>query len=66
MPLMDGFEFASEVTPLIAGRPTVLLMMLTSSDAPQDQQRAREMPVIQGFLTKPLTTQQVRTLLEIA
>jgi len=64
MPLMDGFEFASAVTPLIGGQPTVLLMMLTSSDAPQDQQRAREMPVIQGFLTKPLTAQQVRDLLE--
>lgn len=64
MPLMDGFEFAREAAPLVEGRPTVLLMMLTSSDAPQDQQRARELPVIQGFLTKPLTAQKVRELLQ--
>ncbi|MCU0763646.1 MAG: response regulator [Hydrogenophaga sp.] len=64
MPLMDGFEFAREASPLVEGRPTVLLMMLTSSDAPQDQQRARELPVIQGFLTKPLTAQKVREMLQ--
>lgn len=66
MPLMDGFEFAREASPLLQGRPTVLLMMLTSSDAPQDQQRARELPVIQDFLTKPLTSQKVRELLQSA
>lgn len=63
MPLMDGFEFAREATPLLDGRPTARLMLLTSSDAPQDRQRAEEMPVIRDFITKPLTVQRVRDLL---
>ena len=37
--------------------------MLTSSDAPQDRKIASEMPLIQGFITKPLTVQKVRELL---
>jgi CheY-like chemotaxis protein len=63
MPLMDGFEFARKAAPLLSGKPTVRLMMLTSSDAPQDRQIASEMPLIQDFITKPLTVQKVRDLL---
>eukprot|EP01136_Pigoraptor_vietnamica_P014397 Opistho-1_new@56547 len=36
MPLMDGFEFARQATPLLSHKPTVVVLMLTSSDAPQD------------------------------
>lgn len=63
MPLMDGFEFVRQATPLLSGKPTVKLMMLTSSDAPRDRQIASEMPLIQGFITKPLSAQKVRELL---
>ncbi|HEX5739501.1 MAG TPA: response regulator, partial [Hydrogenophaga sp.] len=63
MPLMDGFEFARRATPFLSGKSTVLLMMLSSSDAPQDRQIASEMPVIQDFITKPLSVQKVRDLL---
>ncbi len=63
MPLMDGFEFAREATPLLDGRSTVRLMLLTSSDAPRDRQRAEDMPVIRDFITKPLTVQRARDLL---
>lgn len=63
MPLMDGFEFARKATPLLTGKSTVLLMMLTSSDAPRDRQIASEMPLIQDFITKPLSVQKVRDLL---
>jgi CheY-like chemotaxis protein len=63
MPLMDGFEFARKATPLLTEKPTVRLMMLTSSDAPQDRKIASEMPLIQDFITKPLTVQKVRDLL---
>lgn len=64
MPQMDGFEFAREAQPLLQDKPTVLVMMLTSSDAPQDRLRASDMPVIQGFVTKPLTRERVREMLQ--
>lgn len=64
MPLMDGFEFALEATPLLAGKPTVVLVMLTSSGSPKDRQRVAEIPVIQGFVTKPLVANAVRTMLQ--
>lgn len=60
MPLMDGFEFARQATPLLNGKSTIWLMMLTSSDAPRDRQIASEMPLIRNFITKPLSVQKVR------
>lgn len=63
MPLVDGFEVATQATPLLAGKPTTMLLMLTSSGAPQDRQRASQLPVIQGFVTKPLTTEMVRDMI---
>jgi CheY-like chemotaxis protein len=64
MPMMDGFEFARLATPLLQGKPTVVLMMLTSSGSPLDRQRVREFPVIQGYVTKPLTADMVREMLQ--
>ncbi|MCV0441266.1 MAG: response regulator [Hydrogenophaga sp.] len=64
MPLMDGFEFAQRATPLLSDKPTVVVMMLTSSDAAHDRERASEIPLIQGFVTKPLTVERVREMLE--
>ncbi|MGE0349718.1 response regulator [Hydrogenophaga sp.] len=63
MPLMDGFEFALKATPLLSDKPTVVVMMLTSSDAAHDRERAGEIPLIQDFVTKPLTVERVRELL---
>jgi len=63
MPVMDGFEFARQVTPLLSGKPTVVLLMLTSSDSPLDRQRVAEFPVIKGYVTKPLTPELVRSML---
>jgi CheY-like chemotaxis protein len=63
MPQMDGFEFARLATPLLRNKPAVVVMMLTSSDAPQDRRQASEMPLIQGFVTKPLTAQRVKDML---
>lgn len=66
MPQMDGFEFARQARPLLQDKPTMLVMMLTSSDAPQDRLRAGDMPLIQGFVTKPLTRERVRAMLQPA
>ena len=66
MPLMDGFEVALQATPLLQGKQTTVLLMLTSSGAPGDQQRASEIPVIQGYVIKPLTADVVREMLRDA
>ncbi len=63
MPGMDGFEVARRATPLLQGKPAVVLLMLTSSASPQDRERATAISIIQGYLTKPLTVDGVRELL---
>ncbi len=63
MPGMDGFEVARHATPLLQGKPAVVLLMLTSSASPQDRERAAAISIIQGYLTKPLTVDGVRELL---
>lgn len=64
MPIMDGFEFALEATPLLCDKPTVVLVMLTSSGSPKDRERVGKIPVIQGFVTKPLLADVVRDMLQ--
>jgi CheY-like chemotaxis protein len=63
MPMMDGFEVARNAAPLIEGKPTVMLVMLTSSESPADKQRALALPVIQDYVTKPLSVDLVKQLL---
>lgn len=64
MPMMNGFEVAQEAAPLITGKPTVILVMLTSSGSPLDRERAATISVISGYVTKPLTVEEARKLLE--
>lgn len=63
MPMMDGFEVAENAAPLIENKPTVMVVMLTSSGSPADKERALALPVIQGYVTKPLTSEQVKVLM---
>lgn len=63
MPLMDGFEFAELASPILAGTPSVTIVMLTSSPSPNDRQRAEGIETIRGFMTKPLTKELVMKLL---
>jgi CheY-like chemotaxis protein len=60
MPMMDGFEVARRISPLLASKPVAILIMLTSSSSESDRRRAREIPAIRGFITKPLTEEAVR------
>lgn len=55
MPGMDGWQFAEAATLVLAGHSTVIVVMLTSSANDDDRRRAREIKIISGFLTKPLT-----------
>jgi CheY-like chemotaxis protein len=60
MPMMDGFQVAEQLTPVFAGHPTLIVMMLTSSGAQGDRDRAASLDVIRGFVTKPLTAEAAR------
>lgn len=60
MPLMDGFEVANRLSPILTSRPWVLLVMLTSSGNPADKVRAETIPAIKGFVTKPLDVLAVK------
>jgi CheY-like chemotaxis protein len=64
MPMMSGFEMAEAATPLLGDKPSVVLVMLTSSGSPADQERAKAMDIIKGYVTKPVTVTAVRELLE--
>ena len=63
MPMMDGFEVAERAAPLLRDKRAVILVMVSSSCAPEDHKRAGELEIIHGFITKPLTTEAVKDLL---
>jgi CheY-like chemotaxis protein len=55
MPRMNGFTVAEKLVPILATNCDVVIFMLTSSDAREDRARAREIPVISGYVIKPLS-----------
>ena len=63
MPMMDGFEMAEQATPLLMDKPSVVLLMLTSSGSPADRERANTLPIIKGYVTKPLDVATVHKLM---
>lgn len=63
MPMMDGFEVAEQATPLLADKPSVVLMMLTSSGSQADRDRANSLPIIKAYVTKPLDVATVQGLI---
>lgn len=63
MPGMDGFEFAQSATQYLLGGDTATIVMLTSSASETDRRRAQELPVIRGYIIKPLTERTATDLL---
>jgi len=63
MPMMDGFEVAEKAAPLLEGKPTIILVMLTSSGSPADKARALTMSIIKDYVTKPLSVEMVKELI---
>ena len=56
MPRMNGFEFLEAAEKLLPDsfQNKAIVIMLTSSIAPQDQERAAEFDVIKAYINKPL------------
>jgi len=64
MPAMDGWEFLERYRSLPAARKAdIVLIMLTTSLNPDDEKRTRSIPEVAGFENKPLTQEQLDSLL---
>lgn len=59
MPQMDGFEFLEAVTQSLSKDQCPVIVMLTTSLNPVDEEQASRFPVVQRFLNKPLTQDQL-------
>ena len=63
MPVMDGWAFVEAITPLLPQHPGLKIVLLTTSSSPEDFARAQSLPMISGYLTKPLSPQSAKDLL---
>lgn len=64
MPVMDGWEFAEGFINLEENqKENCTLIMLTSSFNPDDKTKATFLPVISGFLNKPLNQEKINSIL---
>jgi CheY-like chemotaxis protein len=57
MPGMSGFDFVEECRQLERPAGPVIIVMLTSSPAPEDIERANAYPEIRQYVTKPLSAE---------
>lgn len=63
MPKMDGFEFLDAATRELGARfARIVIMMLTTSLNPYDQERARQYPVVKDYCNKPLLLEYLERL----
>jgi CheY-like chemotaxis protein len=64
MPAMNGWEFLEEYKLLDEDhRAKVIMIMLTTSLNPADQEKANSISDVNGFLNKPLTREAMKELL---
>ncbi|HYK47515.1 MAG TPA: response regulator [Parafilimonas sp.] len=64
MPRMNGWEFLERYRKLeLQQKKDVVIIMLTTSLNPADEKKARSMPEISGFESKPLTLDMLKNIL---
>ncbi|EQA43594.1 response regulator receiver domain protein [Leptospira broomii serovar Hurstbridge str. 5399] len=65
MPRMDGWEFLEEYRKLNASdKERIIILMLTTSLNPDDQERSQKFSEISLFINKPLSPEKLETILE--
>ena len=64
MPRMNGWEFLEEYKDLApAQKAKIVIIMLTTSVNPEDKEHAEKIKEVNGFETKPLTTEKLNGIL---
>ena len=61
MPIMSGWDFLDSLPKMVQAPPIIYL--LTSSLDDRDREKAKDYPIVQGYLTKPLSLPVIDTLL---
>ena len=65
MPGMNGWEFLEEYEKLDDNlKGEIMIMMLTTSINPYDEEKAKNTKFINGFLNKPLTTEALEKIID--
>ncbi len=64
MPVMNGFEFLSRWEKRNNDRKGVKVLMVTSSQDGQDQERAKQFGSVLGYITKPLDRDEFGKLIQ--
>ena len=65
MPAMDGWEFLEEYGKLKSNQlAKTVIVMLTTSLNPDDKSKAKVIPLIADFMSKPLTKEKLENILE--
>ncbi len=65
MPVMDGFGFLDAFENLnCPGKENVVVVVLTSSLSPKDLERIKKSSVVKEFVSKPLTSNMVNSLMD--
>lgn len=65
MPGMNGWEFLNEYESLGKDlHSRVLVVMLTTSDNPDDEAKARRYQFLTDYIIKPLTSEGIRSIIE--
>jgi len=65
MPAMNGWEFLEEYNKLDQSlKGQIMIVMLTTSINPDDETKAQDIDLIDGFLSKPLTEEMLAEIIE--
>lgn len=64
MPGMNGFDFVEAFQKVAKQADQIIIVMLTSSPAPEDITRAQTYPEIRQYVTKPLSAEMAREIAE--
>lgn len=65
MPVLNGWEFLEAYEKLNIQRPKVYLYMLSSSVYEYDIEKAKSFKSVNGFISKPLTIERLKELLQL-
>ena len=63
MPEMNGWEFLEEYGRTLDSSSKPVIFMLSSSVMPSDRQMAEELDEVDGYITKPLNQEKIRSVL---